>query len=333
MAELVKELMPQEILEAYYPGGITHQDELPGGEINTTLLVTDTENRKTILQRLSGIYDVSMGEDYEVVVAHLTDEGWEMADALKTRDGIAYIPDSSGRLWRSFSYIESAPGSELEGDLEACAALGGLLGALHCSLATLDYQPKFAVPHSQDTDYYTGRLETVLAKIPGRANRELAAQMIALSSLEDAIDSQPSQLIHGDPRIGNCLFREGKPYTFIDWDGLKIASPLLDLGDLLQSTAGETITTKGNVSVAQLQPIIEAYCLKAELGTEKQAFTEKALAAARVIALNLGVRHLIDMVEDRYFKWDPARFKSRLEFNLFCAQRQHQVYEVLKASA
>ncbi len=212
------DLIPPEILGAYYPDGITRQAAITGGEVNTTLLVIDTNGQKTILQRLSSIYDASVGEDYEVVAAHLRGKGWEMATTLKASDGTSYLPDSSGRLWRAFTYIESTPGSGLEGDLEACAALGGLLGALHRSLAALDYKPKFSRPHAQ-----------------------------------------------------------------------------------------------------------------AGLITDRQAFIEKALAASRVIALNLGMKHLIDSVEDRYFVWDTARFKSRLEFNLFCARRQRQVYKVFEA--
>jgi Ser/Thr protein kinase RdoA (MazF antagonist) len=331
MSEPALDLIPTEIVGAYYPDGITRQAAIKGGEINTTLLVVDTKGEKTILQRLSNIYDTSVGEDYEVVAAHLRGEGWEMATTLKASDGTSYLPDSSGRLWRAFNYIESTPGSELEGDLEACAALGGLLGALHHSLVALDYQPKFSRPHAQDADYHSSRLEVLIPKIPDPANRELAGKMIALSR-EVTISSEPTQLIHSDPRIGNTLFRSGEPFTFIDWDGFRKANPLVDIGDMLQSTVGEVITKgSGSCSVEQLYPMLEAYYAQAGLSTDRQAFIEKAMAAGRIIALNLGMRHLIDSVEDRYFVWDTTQFKSRLEFNLFCAQRQQQVYKALEA--
>jgi len=115
----VADLVPPEILKAYFPDGINSQATIPGGEINTTLLITKRGGEKTILQRLSRIYDASMSEDYEALATYLRDKGWEIATALEADGGANYISDNSGRLWRSFSYIESVAGSEFEGDLEA----------------------------------------------------------------------------------------------------------------------------------------------------------------------------------------------------------------------
>ncbi len=170
----------------------------------------------------------------------------------------------------------------------------------------------------------------MLPEITHLGYRGVAKEMIALS-YQDAIDVQPTQLIHGDTRIGNTLVRQGIPFTFVDWDGLKCANPLIDVGDMLQSTVGEVIMKGKSCSVIQLQPMLLAYYEKAELHTDRQTFIDQALAAARSIALNLGMRHLIDSVEDHYFVWDTARFKSRFEFNVVCARRQQQVYAILKA--
>jgi Ser/Thr protein kinase RdoA (MazF antagonist) len=323
-------VIPSEILEAYYSNGIAHCSPIPGGEVNITLLVTDNNGERTILQQLNTIYDTSMAEDYEAVSAHLRKSGWEMATALKAHDGTTYISDSTEQLWRAFRYIESTPGRDLEGELSAITALGGLVGALHHSLATLDYEPKFGRPHSHDANYQAEQLAELLPKITNPGHRMLAEEMIALSR-EDAIDTQPTQLIHGDTRIGNTLVRQDTPFTFVDWDGLKRANPLTDVGDMLQSTVGEIIMKGKSCSVIQLHPMLLAYYEKAELHTDKQAFIDNSLAAARSIAVNLGMRHLIDSVEDRYFVWGTTRFKSRFEFNVFCAQRQRQVYAILKA--
>jgi Ser/Thr protein kinase RdoA (MazF antagonist) len=328
MAESAQILIPSEILDAYYPYGVSDQTIIPGGEVNVTFLVTDSQDTKTILQQLSPFYDSRIGEDYEVVAAHLTGKGWEMATALQTVDGTSYLPDSTGRLWRASSYIESTPGREREGDLEASAALGGLLGALHQDLADFDYQPTFSHPYASPPAH---QLQALLSKIADSDARELATEMITLSG-EDTIDNEPLQVIHDDPRIGNALFRDGKPFTFIDWDAYKIASPLADVGDMLQSTVGEVlIEGAGSCSAKQLYPILEAYYATAKPEINKQVFMERAFAAGRVVALNLGMRHLVDSVEDRYFVWDSSRFNSRLEFNLSCAQKQRQIYKVLSS--
>ena len=331
MSESGQAIAPPEVLEAYFPQGIVSEKEIKGGEVNTTLLVTDNVGNKNILQRLSKIFDTSVEEDYAVVSSHLTELGWEMATVLKTDEGTACLTDGSGNVWRVFSYIESDPGSNYEGDLEASVALGGLLGTLHSALATLDYVPKFRVPHSQDTDYYRRRLLETLPYVPDEV-WELAQKMIETPK-ENALGRKPVQLIHGDPRIGNSLFIRNKPFTFIDWDGFKIGSPLLDVGDMLQSTAGEVITKgKGDCTVEDLLPMLEAYFESAGVDTDKESFILEALSIGRIIALNLGMRHLIDTVEDRYFKWDTSRFKSRLAFNIYCASRQQKVAEIFEAS-
>ncbi len=116
-------MIPSEILEAYYLNGIAHCSPIPGGEVNITLLVTDNNGEKSILQQLNTIYDASMDKDYEAVSAHLRKSGWEMATALKAHGSATYISDRDKQLWRAFTYIESTPGRDLEGDLTASTAL------------------------------------------------------------------------------------------------------------------------------------------------------------------------------------------------------------------
>ncbi len=322
-------VVPPEIQDAYYPNGPVSYSVIPGGEINLTFAVTDHAGTKTILQRLSRIYDPTVGEDYDVVADHLSHRGWEMAVPIATADGRTYLSDDAGRLWRGFNYIESTPGSEMEGDLEAGAALAALLGKLHGSLSDLDYQPKFAQVNIRDIASKAKRLTQLLSQITGPENRKLAADMVALSDKE-SISHDPLQIIHADPRIGNSLFRDGKPFTFIDWDGYKRANPLIDVGDFLQSTVGEVLTKgPGDCTVEQLHPLLEAYHDAAGVSASKGSFIKQALVAARVVTLDLGIRHLIDSVEDSYFVWDSRYFSSRFEFNQHCARRQSQVYAVL----
>ena len=83
----MEEQIPTEVLDAYYPDGIIEQSRIPGGEINVTFLIIDKHGKKTVLQRLSTIYDACVGEDYEVVATHLRKRGWEMATALRARNG------------------------------------------------------------------------------------------------------------------------------------------------------------------------------------------------------------------------------------------------------
>ncbi len=329
MSEFSLNTIPEEILKAYYPGGIASYSLIEGGEINTTMLVIGNGGNKTILQRLSKIYDSSLDEDYEAVSAYLKNLGWEMATALKSSNGARYTTDSSGRVWRAFGYIESEPGSKFEGDYKPTLALGELLGKLHHSLSTLSYNPKHPLGRGRDIAYHASHLEKVALKIKDSAKRKLAKDMISASK-KQKVDTMPAQLIHSDPRIGNVLFRNGEAITFIDWDGYGISNPLFDVGDMLQSYVSERMFKKRkNVSASQLHSIIEAYYKEAKLKIDKNDFTKKALSASQLIGLCLGIRHLVDSVEDSYFT-PPNSFEFRYDFNIRRAHEQWEVYKILK---
>lgn len=326
------EQVAQEIALAYCPDGVATLEELPGGEINATFLVTDTDQRKIVLQQLSHITDEVLADDYNVMAGHLIALGWEIAPALKVNGGGYYVADEAGKLWRSFDYIESQPGSAFEGDPEAYVALGALLGKVHHDLAQLDYQPKASSPHFQNIHYYSERLAAVMAEISDPSDKKLGQTMLTYA-LQSTVDAAPTQLVHGDPRIANALFRNGKPFTFIDWDDLRQANPLIDLGDLLGSVTDEMLRKDPTrFSQSLVHAVIEAYYQGANLSSDKQAFIRSALNAGKVVALMGGVRRIIDSVEDRVFGWDATHFSSRHAANIARAQDWWQVYETLSAA-
>lgn len=43
----------------------------------------------------------------------------------------------------------------------------------------------------------------------------------------------PETVVHGDPKHGNCLWRDGKMTAFLDWEMTQIGEPMLDLGYIL----------------------------------------------------------------------------------------------------
>jgi hypothetical protein len=97
--------LPSEIVSSFYPQKIKTQAAIVGGEINNTFLITDAHGEKTILQRLSKIYDHYLEPDYQVVSAHLRERGWQIAQPLTTPAGEAYLVDKENRLWRGFEYL------------------------------------------------------------------------------------------------------------------------------------------------------------------------------------------------------------------------------------
>ncbi len=320
---------PQEITSAFYPDGVEQETVLAGGIVNTTLLVTDVAKQRSILQRLSPIFDVSMAEDFDVVSEHLLTEGWEVAKAVKSTDGRSYISDLNGDLWRSFTFIES-DGTVPALGFESSVALSGLLGTFHHSLSRLDYTPRFSLPHFHETAYCADKLEALLPKILSTGIQKLGMQAISLTRVQ-AIPQEPAQLIHGDPKMANALYRNGVPFTFIDFDTLMKANPLVDVGDMLRSVIGKMVAKNPNFSPHDITPVIEAYYEQAKPNVDEDKFVQQALNAGQVIALELGIRYLIDTVEDSYFDWDREQFDTRSAHNIARAEAQWQTYEALRS--
>lgn len=321
-------LAPPEISTTFYPDGIDQEKVLVGGSVNTTLLITAADQQRTILQRLSPIFNESMAEDFDIVSNHLWAEGWEVPEAVRSTDGIAYVPDETGSLWRSFSYIES-DGRVPEADSVSVIALSGLLGSLHDSLSRLDYIPRFQLPNFHETTYYADKLEGMLSQLVNPEARHLGAKAIRLARSQ-AIDQEPVQLIHGDPKMANALYRDGAPFTFIDFDTLMKANPLIDVGDMIRSVAGKLAGKNPDFKLRDMEPVIGAYYEAAKPLSNETAFMRLALNAGQVITLELGIRYLIDSVEGAYFDWDKETFASSTEQNIAKAHAQWQTYEVLQ---
>lgn len=320
---------PSEILDAYYPNGISQENTLTGGIVNTTYLITDTSTHKSILQRLSPIFDERLAEDFDIVSNHLQQEGWEVATALKSFDGKSYVHDTTGNLWRSFSYIESDRATPPAGT-DSNIALSGLLGSLHNSLGRLDYKPGFSIPHFHETTHYAEHLEALLPDLTDNKIRNLGAHSIRLSRAQ-AIPSEPQQLIHGDPKMTNALYRNETPFTFIDFDTLMRANPLIDVGDMLRSITGKMILQDQNFNVNDVDTVIASYYNQAKPQVNEKLFTRQARNAGQVIALEQGIRYLIDSVEDHYFDWNRDKFESRSLHNIARAIAQWQTYETLRS--
>jgi Ser/Thr protein kinase RdoA (MazF antagonist) len=325
--------IPPEIAAAFYGGEQLSARRLGDGNVNLTLLVDSAGGRQTVLQRLSTIFDERVVEDFAAVTSHLAAAGWEVPQLVPAADGHLWQADNTGRLWRVISFIPSDVASSETADP---GLIGGLLGKLHRDLGSLAYQPKFMIPHFHDTAYFAARLAAIRAQLKTAAHQELADRFLeAFQGLELPRALEP-QLLHGDPKIANILFRRGEPFTYIDFDTVLRGQIWLDMGDLLRSIAGDWLKAGQPVSRAHLQAVAAGYRQLNYPQAEAAEFFHSALGALQQLALELGLRYLIDIVEDYYFVWNKGTFPDRAAHNYAKADGLWQVYQSgrsLQASA
>ncbi len=323
--------LPPEISEAFYPDGFASVTVLGGGMINATYLTTDEAGNRAITQRLHDIFHPIIMEDLAVVSEHMRRDGLEAAHIIPTQAGELYATDGAGKAWRSFTYIENDPAPPSY-DAATLVVMGGLLARMHRSFRGLNYTPKFSIPHFHDTGYYAEQLEARINAMPDAETHDTSRIILEAYQGVPELPDLGRQLIHGDPRTQNMLFRRGLPFTFVDLDSVMPGSPWVDIGDFLRGLAHDAVAADSPEPAKDLPDAIEGYRVESGTDIGKADFHKAANAAARLITLELGMRFMVDIVNDDYFEWDQEIFASRRDNHMSQVGRQLQVHDGLLAA-
>lgn len=256
-----------------------------------------------------------------------------MPTPLLTLDKTPFFTEASSGsrvIWRLTKYIDNDTRSRPINDTsESFRELGTILAKLHESLANIDYQPTFHLPHFHDTPYHINELRHKHAKLRGEAAALADAVLRSYDTIQP-MPISPQQLIHGDPRTNNILFLNDRPFTFIDWDTVMVGSVWADVGDMLRSLVENHLLRDDS---GDIQPKIrafgDAYQNTSHLSTDHTQFFQNTINAARHISLELISRYLYDIIDDTYWSWDTGRFSSRAESNLSRASTQWKICNAL----
>src|SRR5262249_23698117 len=131
-----------------------------------------------------------------------------------------------------------------------------------------------------------------------------------------ALGMLPTRITHGDLKISNVLFHEGKARALLDLDTLGRQTLAYELGDALRSWCnplGEDVeNTRFNRDI--FTATIRGYASEAR-DLVSQAEIDSIVPGYQTICVELAARFCVDAFEDRYFGWDPKRFPSRREHN------------------
>ncbi|HEY0965411.1 MAG TPA: phosphotransferase [Candidatus Saccharimonadales bacterium] len=314
-----------EILTAFNIALDSTVKKISGGKINSTWLI-DEHDSHFILQRLHPMFRQGMIKDSAEILEQLQKDGWDVPLVQLTPSG-SYFWSNNG-IWRLSKFIESDNKlPTLSPDvLHAC---GKLLAELHISLNKIQLTLPAPIPHYRDTVFHINYLRSAMPKLTGDA-LALAEQTISAFEHQDTQTTLISpQLIHGDPKINNILFRDQLPYTYIDWDTVMTGSPFIDLGDFIRSLTKE-------LPGKDTARLITAFCKgyhetsPLELGVFSE-FQAAALNAAKLIALENIARYLYDIVDKSFWEWDTARYHSQEEAMLDQARKTLQIFETLSS--
>lgn len=314
----------------YTPGDYYRIERLTGGMINETYKVWDSEHSNPyILQVLGTMFDERVVEDYGILSDRLLKFGWEIPKPLMV-NGSYWHHDTDHRIKRYLSYIDSTgtPNPETL-DFSAC---GALLAHMHKSLAAIEYQPRFALPQFHDTAYHMDLLyKTKKSGFKSDEAAVLASEVLQEYSGLPKSKNDSVQLIHGDPRVANMLFRGNTPFTLIDWDTVMRDSIFVDIGDAVRSLVEETSEQDFSASNSEVSDYLLGYhdvLSRQNNHSSYSLFCQYALHYAKKMALELGARFLNDSESEQgYFLWESNCTQNRSGIMLANAKKQFFVYQ------
>lgn len=319
--------IPFDVLEAYELGGEIRIERLGGGLVNEAILVSSSDN-KSVFRKLSPLLDPSLLTDTTVIGDHLYERGWEAPRNLPTTNGDLYVKDGLGSIWHRMNFIGSDGRTPAAIQPSLSSQVGELLGGWHITMRELDYVPQFSMPHFHDTAWQAHKTEMLIGCLPDNDSRAMAKEFICAYRRLPTVIDQPPQIIHGDPKLDNMLFRDGTPFTLIDFDTIMYDQPWTDVGDFLRSLTGKLMGSAG-VEPA-IDDFIKSYHESGEVAITRAEAIDCSLYATARIALELGMRYLCDIVDgDKYFSWNRDTFSSRRDNHYHKANLQRNVAQLV----
>lgn len=313
-------------------GGVVHRFALPApadsatpcgeGLINATFLVAAGGTRY-ILQRINDRVfpePEKIMSNLTVLERHLaTHTGFSLRipALIASRDGLPFVRDGDGGIWRLMEYIPNTKAVERIRDLKQAREVGRILGRFHVLVG--DLRPdRLAVtlPGFHVTPKYLARFAQVLQGQTETRSEETAKAITFVISrqgrsavLEQARQEGrvPERVVHGDPKLDNILFDRdtGRAVSLIDLDTVQPGLVHYDLGDCIRSCCnrrGECTDGEAELDLALCRAILDTYANETE-GLLCKAEIELLFDAIRLIPFELGLRFLTDHLEgDRYFR-------------------------------
>ena len=313
------------------------------GNINDTYLVQGREPA-FVLQRINGhVFPQPelVVENFLRVTEHIAARRpnlcpyWQDIRLIPTLSGEPLVKDIRGGVWRAQSYIGRTMTVETIDTADQAGQVGWALGTFHRLLSDLPAASlRETLPGFHVLAAYLDHFDRVRFSWQEKPSAELRhcldtverhrENMHLLKRAEEDGRLVP-QIIHGDPKAANVLFRgdTGQAICLIDLDTVRPGLLLYDIGDCLRSCcnrAGEEGTGEVRFDADQGREILAGYAAGAGrlFGPADRALVFDAVC---LLSFELGLRFLTDHLDgNRYFKTGNAGEnlqRASRQFHLF----------------
>jgi Ser/Thr protein kinase RdoA (MazF antagonist) len=320
---------PAEVLAAYgWERGVDVEvDTLHGGLINATFAIRRGGAPIAVLQRLHPVFGGAVNLDLEAVTRHLAARGMTTPELVRTRAGDAWVEHEG--VWRAVTWVDGETVHAVP-DATWAAAGGELVGRFHRAVEDLQHDYQFTRAGVHDTAAHLARLRAALAATwpafdEAEEARGLGADILAAAAGLPPLPITATRHCHGDLKISNVLFagRPPRGVALVDLDTLGRGTLAFELGDAMRSWCNPHGEDRG---AAHFDPAIFRAAMTAWRDVAGARATPEELGSVVVgletVCVELAARFCVDVFEDRYFGWDPARFATRRAHDLVRARGQ-----------
>lgn len=304
------------------------------GLINSTFLVEGLGG-PAIVQRLHPVFAGVVNEDIDAVTAHLERKGLATPRPIRADDGALWVDDEQSRPWRALTFIEGTSVDRVESAAMARAG-GALVARFHAAVADLEHEYRHVRAGVHDTAKHLATLERALAdRRDHRLFRDVEGLAAALLSearhLPDYLAMGLSQRhCHGDLKISNLLFRGDEGLCLVDLDTLGRMPWPFEMGDAMRSWCnprGED-ESKAAFDAGLFEAALVGYGSVARpAGLLSAEEARSIVGGVMSICLELAARFLADALNETYFGFNAAKYKTRGEHNLVRGAGQWRLYE------
>ena len=300
---------------------------LETGLINKSFKVDVSGGRTFVLQKISDRFSAEVTRKIHRLTPHLESSGLKTFHVLEGNTG-QLIEPYKGESWRLLSCLEGVSLSRVQTNLQASEA-GALLARFHLALEGYEDEDFRVALGSHDIHLHLSKLEEALKKNKeGRFYSEVkssAEMLFAVVTKLPPMTGPTLKVLHGDPKISNFLFSadEKKAECILDLDTVGPASLPLELGDAFRSWCnprGED-EEDGVFDSSLFKSAFESYA-KVAGSFLSQPEREELVLGILYVYFELSARFLLDVLEEKNFGWDSARFSSLAEHNLVRAKGQ-----------
>ena len=284
----------EEICREFTQSKILSVTPFGDGHINDTFRVVTDDEGTFICQRIRKAMNLAALEhNYLLYASAFEGAGMPYPIWLRTWEGKYFHTDPEGDHWRMYPMIE---GEVLELPLseDALFACGQGLARTHQALQNLSGTPTAVYPMLHDLKHYADRYQGILEdgafyeeQRDGALEEEIKLGIGEMLSLK--VDK--TRMIHGDPKLANILFRDGRVKTLIDLDTVMQGSLLEDIADCIRSCCAKD----GRTDPEATKVLLQGYqSVAGELLCENEL--ELLPKVIRKICFELGLRYYTDSI-------------------------------------